>query len=152
VVEILKEQLAFLGARADYVWPSSLAGARNGGPTLSHLAASTMLMYLQRTLGLNATVHGFRASFRTWADDQFVSGFTHPDIAEQVDGLAMPKYHRHAVEFCLAHNPGNRVESAYRRGMMLKARMVIMRDWANYLLPPPATVANVLPFKREQVQ
>jgi hypothetical protein len=73
-----------------------------------------------------------RASFKTWADDQFAEG-----------SEASPKYHPHAVEFCLAHKPGGKVEQAYRRGMMLKARVAIMRDWADYLIPP-GKEANVI--------
>lgn len=116
MIAVLKEQIAVLEefGPLDCLWPAVIGGAQ--------MSNATMIRYLQRSMGRKATVHGFRASFRTWADDQFLDG-----------SEATPKYHRHAVESALAHNPGAAVESAYRRGMMLKARVAIMPDWADYL-------------------
>ncbi|MCP3460561.1 hypothetical protein [Bradyrhizobium sp. CCGUVB23] len=48
--------------------------------------------------------------------------------------------------------PGGKVQKAYRRGMMFKARIAIMRDWANHCtaLPPTARLDNdnVVPMGR----
>ncbi|MCP3462646.1 hypothetical protein [Bradyrhizobium sp. CCGUVB23] len=90
---------------------------------------------------MDATVH-FRASFDTWADDQFADG---SDVT--------PRYHPHAVEFVLAHvAPGGRVKKAYRRGTMFKARIAIMRDWANHCCPPPQAAKvdtdNAVPMRK----
>ena len=56
----------------------------------------TMLKLLQQDMKRDATVHGFRAAFRTWADE-------------------VTTFQNQAVEFCLAHIPGDEAEKAYRR-------------------------------------
>ena len=54
-----------------------------------------MLIFLKRQFPtLKVTVHGFRSSFRDWAEET---------------GL----YQHHAIEFCLAHELLNKVEKAY---------------------------------------
>ena len=130
LVAILREQIAELDEiygpdNVDYIWPGSISGTRGDGakPVIS---SNTMLKYLKESMERDATVHGFRASFDTWTDDQFADGSD-----------ATPKYHPHAVEFVLAHvAPGGKTKKSYRRGMMLKARIAIMRDWADHCLPP----------------
>jgi integrase len=137
LVDILREQIAELediyGAEnVDYIWPASTQGTRDGGSQNPHISDATMRKYLQESMGCEATVHGFRASLQTWTDDQFADG---SDVT--------PKYHPHAVDFCLAHvAPGGNTRAAYRRGMMFKARIVIMRDWANHCVPRPLVAAN----------
>ena len=95
-----------------------------------------MLRYLQRTMGMDATVHGFRASYKTWARGQFLEGTD-----------ATQKYHHYAIEYCQAHTtPDNRgsAEDPYSRDqMMYTARIAIMRDWANYCDPLPANDVRV---------
>jgi len=65
-------------------------------------------------LKINGTIHGFRSTFRTWADE-----FTDFD-----SDLA---------EMALAHARKDKVESAYRRGTRFEKRLVIMNEWANYV-------------------
>ena len=61
-----------------------------------------------------ATVHGFRASFRTWASEQT----THP----------------HAVcEAALAHHVGSDVERSYARSDLFDKRRALMADWAAFV-------------------
>jgi len=60
-----------------------------------------------------ATVHGFRASFRTWA-------------GEQTD------FPREIIEMCLAHTIGNAVEQSYWHGDPLEKRRKLMEAWASY--------------------
>lgn len=64
------------------------------------------------------TVHGFRAAFKTWCDEQ-----THyaPEIAE----------------WALGHDVGGGVERAYRRGDALEKRRALMADWAAYCVKTP---------------
>jgi integrase len=149
LVAILREQITQLteiyGERIDYIWPSHTQGTRGKGPTLPHISDGTMRKYLQNTMAVEATVHGFRASFDTWADDQFADGSD-----------STPRYHPHAVEFVLAHvAPGGKTKKAYRRGMMFEARIAIMRDWANFCAPPAKAPVidraadNVLPMIRQ---
>lgn len=76
----------------------------------SHLSNMAMLKVLER-MGVDATAHGFRSTFRDWA-------------AERTD-------HQHEVaEAALAHVIANRVEAAYRRGTMFEKRRALMDDWA----------------------
>jgi len=63
-------------------------------------------------MGIKATVHGFRASFRNWAAHSFPLG-------------------RDLIELCLAHTiPGS--EGAYWTDDMLEQRRPIMKAWASY--------------------
>jgi integrase len=71
-----------------------------------------MSVILQR-MGCDGTVHGFRSSFRDWADEQ--TGY--PD---------------HVVEKALAHAISDKVEAAYRRSALLQKRRELMDDWARY--------------------
>ena len=62
------------------------------------------------------TAHGFRASFRTWAEER----------------MAVP----HAViEEAMGHKVGNNVERAYRRTDVLEPRRLLMEAWAQHCAP-----------------
>lgn len=92
----------------DHVFPSP----RNKGKGISNM---TMLSFLKDTMGLagEASVHGFRSSFRDWA-------------SEETD------HDPNAAEMALAHTIPNKVEAAYRRGSLLEKRKALMQDWADY--------------------
>lgn len=60
-----------------------------------------------------AVVHGFRATFRDWSD-------------EQTD------YPHEMKEMALAHTIANKSEAAYRRGDLFEKRRKMMDDWADY--------------------
>ena len=62
-----------------------------------------------------ATIHGFRSSFRDWA--------------EECTG-----YSSHVVEMALAHAISGAVEKAYRRGDLLEQRRKLMSAWAAFAL------------------
>jgi integrase len=82
-----------------YVWPG-----RNGyGP----VTGKSVYKYLTRNMGVNATIHGFRATFRTWSGNE-----THFD--------------RVTCEMALGHKAGDAVELAYRRGDALAKRRALM--------------------------
>ena len=92
----------------DLVFPS---------PTRSGKALSDMtLTKVLRATGLadRATVHGFRSSFRDWAD-QCTSA---PDAA---------------VELSLAHEVGSDVRQAYARSDLLDLRIPLLDTWAEYI-------------------
>ena len=75
-----------------------------------------MLVFLKKQYPqLKVTVHGFRASFRTWAEE---TGHYQPN----------------AIEFCLAHQLSSQVEKAYLRTDLTEQRRVIMTDWEKYVL------------------
>jgi integrase len=88
---------------------------------------SSMAMMLRRMNIQDATVHGFRSSFRDWAGN--VSNFP-----------------REVVETALAHVIGDRAEQAYRRGDALEKRRQLMDAWAAYCSAPKA--GNVVSFRR----
>jgi integrase len=91
--------------------PFVFVGSRGAG-------LSTMAMpHVLKQIRPDVTVHGFRSTFRTWADEQTA----HP---------------HHVVEQALAHTIGNAVERAYRRGDLFEKRRLLMEAWASYCSRP----------------
>jgi integrase len=72
------------------------------------------------------TTHGFRAAFRTWAEET-------TDTPRAV------------VEFALAHGLKDRTEAAYQRSNLLEKRRPLMQLWANHCDNdnPPNSFDNV---------
>jgi integrase len=64
-------------------------------------------------LDSDATVHGFRSSFRDWAGDTT----NHP---------------REVIEACMSHRIKDKAEAAYRRSDAIEKRRALMEDWAAY--------------------
>jgi integrase len=116
-VAILR-QLKQVGA-GDLVFPGQ---ARN--KPLSNMA---MEMVLRRMKIHDATVHGFRSSFRDWAGN--VSNFP-----------------RELVETALAHVIGDKAEQAYRRRDALEKRRKLMDAWAAYCAAPKS--GSVIAFRQ----
>lgn len=83
--------------------------ARDGKKPMSTMAMD-MLM---RRMNVDATVHGFRSSFRDWAGET-------TEVSREV------------AEAALAHTVGNSAELAYRRGDALERRRTLMEDWAAF--------------------
>jgi integrase len=96
------------------------------------LSNSAMLYVLER-LGIDATVHGFRSTFRDWAGDLMATRF--PDDI---------------VELALAHVVGNATKRAYRRGTALEQRRELMNAWAAYCERSPQ-VDNVVAMRRAEI-
>jgi integrase len=105
----------------EFVFP----GIRDNQPIGDH----ALVFYLRRDMGIDATVHGFRSSFRTWAG----SKTNHP---------------REICEEALAHRIGNQVERSYNREAALEKRAELMRDWASYCEPKEG---NVIPIGRSPI-
>lgn len=78
---------------------------------LSDMALTEVL----RRLKIEATAHGFRSSFRDWASEETA-------------------YPREVAEMALAHTIESKVEAAYRRGILLEKRRLLMVDWTNFAL------------------
>ena len=79
---------------------------------------------LLRRLGEPFTMHGFRASFRTWASEE-------------------TQYPHEMLEFALAHVIGDQTVRAYARSDMLEKRRELMDSWADYIWKPaPRTKAR----------
>jgi integrase len=75
------------------------------------------LLKLLRGMHADATVHGFRSTFRDWVGDR-------------------TNYPRELGELCLAHAVGDQTEQAYRRGDGLQKRIRLMQAWADFLAKP----------------
>ena len=88
----------------------------NNPATGRHISNGAMLVFLKKQFPqLKITVHGFRATFKTWAEET-------------------GNYQHHAIEFCLAHQLPSKVEKAYLRTNLTEQRKQIMDDWEKYVL------------------
>jgi integrase len=109
------DSLVFIGAKA---------GKPLGKMTLPKLIDA---------MGHDVTVHGFRASFRTWAGE-------------------MTSFPREAIEFSLAHVVGTDSEQAYWRGDMIERRRKLMEAWSTFVGSPPVRKSgSVTPIRRAGV-
>ena len=77
---------------------------------MSNMGMEQLLRRMDRD---DYTVHGFRSSFRDW-------------VGEETD------FAREVAEAALAHQVGNAVERAYRRGDALEKRRALMEAWEAY--------------------
>lgn len=75
------------------------------------------------------TRHGFRSSFRDWANER-----TH--------------YPREVCELALAHDERDQTEAAYSRSDFLDKRRALMAEWAHYITTPAAANVIAADFKR----
>jgi len=119
-VEIVRQMQEVRVSR--YVFP----GQAHGKP-LSNMALLTLLKrmnsgekkWLDPASGRPITAHGFRATFRTWAEE--VATFPHA-----------------VVEQAMGHQVGTQVERAYRRTDVLDKRRQLMETWAQWCEPKAA--------------
>lgn len=129
-VEIVREMEA--GRVSSYVFP----GQGGAGP----LNPATMGMLLGRMGwrdgdaspgrpegGRLISVHGFRATFRTWAEETVVA-FPHA-----------------VVETAMGHKSSGKVERAYQRSDLLAKRAELMTVWANHCEPKSGDNVVTLP-------
>jgi integrase len=82
-------------------------------------------------MGHDVTVHGMRASFKTWATEQ-------------------TSFASEAIEFSLAHRVGSAAEQAYWRGDMIEKRRQLMEAWAAFIATP-RKAGTVLPIRKAGV-
>jgi len=75
---------------------------------------AAMAMFMKRE-GFKARPHGFRASFRTWVEEQ-----THTPFEIK--------------EACLGHSVDSKVVEAYQRSDRLEKRRELLNQWAEYLI------------------
>jgi integrase len=116
-VAILKEMLAARhGDASDTI---VFSGPKPGKP-LSNMA---LLMLLRRMERGALTVHGFRATFKTWASER-------------------TSFQNEIVEAGLAHIIGGKVEQAYRRGDLFEKRRRLMQQWATFCTTQPTNEAR----------
>ena len=110
-VEVLGEARALHGG--DLVFRGR-RGAMAGGA----------MMHMLRRVGIDATAHGFRASFRVWAQEH-------------------TSFPREVCEAALAHTIRDKAEAAYARSDLFEKRRELMTAWARYLNPAPADVVSL---------
>lgn len=117
-VELLREVRAEAG---DDPAPDALIfpGQRRNRPV-----NDSTLSGLLRDLKLGGSVHGFRSSFRQWAQ-------------EATD------YPREVAELALAHRVGSAVERAYARSDLFDRRRKMMDEWAAYVSREPLKLVRV---------
>jgi integrase len=85
------------------------------GQRLDKPLSATALVKAQRRMGVHdATVHGFRSSFRDWCGEE-------------------TNFPREIAEAALAHVTGDKAERAYRRGDALEKRRALMDAWAAFV-------------------
>ena len=96
-------------------------GVHPGKPT----ARSTVFDTAQQVSGGKASVHGWRATFRSWCSET---------------GVAFE-----VAELSLAHGK-DKIVAAYDRAQMIERRRVVLQDWANWLSGP--ATATVIPLRR----
>ena len=82
------------------------------------------LSKLVKELGFEADVHGFRTSFRTWAQER-------------------TNFPREVAEAALAHVVGDKAEPAYARSDMFEKRRKMMESWAIYLAAERGVVLSL---------
>jgi integrase len=126
-VEIVREMEKMRLSRSVFPSPS-------GAQALSNMAMLTLLKRMNSGAvkwvdkdGRPITAHGFRSSFRTWAEE--VATFPHA-----------------VVEQAMGHQVGNKVERAYRRTDLLEKRRELMEAWSRFCEPSNVT-GNVTPLR-----
>ncbi len=95
----------------EYIFPG-----RSGNKPFSNMA---FLMALRRMGRSDITPHGFRSTFRDWAEEKTT-------------------YQRSVVEASLAHTVENKVEAAYLRTDLFDKRRRLMDSWAAYATSQPS--------------
>lgn len=91
--------------------PFVFPGLKSGQP----INTNSMRLFLRKKIPqLSVTVHGFRSTFRDWAEEQ-------------------NRWGGRSIEACLAHTNTNKSESAYLRSDLVGQRRVILESWAQML-------------------
>jgi integrase len=101
---------------SEFVFPGERAGR-----SLGHSALYAVL----RRVETEASVHGFRSTFRDWAGNE-------------------TNFQRELAEAALAHAVGDKSEQAYRRSDALEKRRKLMQAWENYC--SKSFTGNVVPM------
>jgi integrase len=103
-IEILRDMKAM---GSEWVFPSTTKATR----PLSNMGMLSLLKRMERR---DITVHGFRATFSTWANELDVAK---PDV----------------IEACLAHREGDRIRAAYNRSTFSADRRRLLLSWAEFV-------------------
>ena len=110
---VLREAEAAVAQRRKRTPDYDPAGLVFPSPSSRPLSDAAMRDRIHK-LGFAVTCHGFRSSFRDWAEEH--SGAKHT-----------------AIEMSLAHHVGSQVEQAYLRADLLDLRRDLMQQWADFV-------------------
>ena len=96
-----------------------------GRATRSNTISENTMLYCLYRLGYHsrATVHGFRRTFSTLANE----------ATKMVEGEEVPMWHPDWVERCLAHVPDDQVRAAYNAAEYLPQRRRLLQWWADWV-------------------
>lgn len=119
VVPLSPEAQRVVEAATVYATTGFLFAGPRGKP-ISDMAMSAKM----KREGLDARPHGFRASFRTWADDRTRASYE-------------------AKETVLAHTVGGSVERAYARSTLIDQRRALLEGWAQYVTGETSDVVQL---------
>jgi integrase len=101
---------------SEYIFPGGTVGK-----PLSNMAFNMALRHMERN---DCTPHGFRSSFRDWAEEK-------------------TNFPRSVTEAALAHVVKDKTEAAYRRTDLFDRRRKLMDGWAAYATAPTAKVVSI---------
>jgi integrase len=93
-------------------------------PDGTMFSENAMLAVLDRLGYGHVTVHGFRSTFATWAEE----------CTDYPDGVR---------KAALAHKYKSETTAAYQRGQKLEKRRALMKDWANFIMPTGSKVVSI---------
>lgn len=110
VVPLSEPALAILDEMRDGSQGELIFRSPDGGI----FSENAMLAVLDRMGYGHVTVHGFRSTFATWAEE----------CTDHPDGVR---------EAALAHKYKSETTAAYQRGQKLEKRRALMKDWAQFL-------------------
>jgi integrase len=118
-VEIIAEMQAARVSR--FVFPGQTRGKPFSNmaflPLLKRMNAGKDRRWIDPASGRPITAHGFRATFRTWAEE--VATVPHA-----------------VIEQAMGHQVGGQVERVYRRTDLLERRRTLMEAWAAFCSAP----------------
>ena len=117
------------GIVSEYVFAQrndAYLNSRTGRPP----SDTTVRKHLERLVNpKGATIHGFRSTFSSWANDQ--------------------NFPREAVEMALGHVIGNQVERIYARdAKRIEQRRQLMEAWAQFCARTEPLPGDLIPFRR----
>jgi len=102
------EVLAAMPRENEYIFPNP-----KGAPY-----SSTQILNVGKKLGYDATVHGFRSTFKDWASQH--KKYKHKEYSD------------HLSEVALSHVVGDSTRNAYARDPLIEERRPMMDEWAEY--------------------
>ena len=111
-IPLAQTSLDILSKRRAFKNSPFIFEGQNLGKPMSNMTLNNLIK--RKFPLLKIVPHGFRSSFRDWAENQSFS-------------------HR-AVEYCLAHSVKDKTEAAYQRDDLLEKRREIMKSWAEFII------------------